>query len=498
MLLFYSCAIASSGDFGTDGIFTTGAGSRADGMAGAFTAVPGDIATVHYNPAGLAYLKKQEMSLLYYPLYESSSFGSAAYGQALLDIGTVAASFSRFAVDGIEGYDVSGAKTAVFGSEQYKAALSYAKKIAGGFSAGANLNIFYSSISKFNYAGVGADIGVLYEPFPFLRAGLMARNIITPVFSMESSLETLPRTYTLGLSAAYTAAGFEFIADCDVSAGETEGFKYRAGIEAGWSGMASLRAGFNGTDITFGAGLSLFDAGFDYAYVSNQYFGRMDRFTLSYAFGMTIDEQKMQRRRAIYNEVRRIVDEKIRIKMKEEADARYNRAYEYYAGGAYEDAMAEAEKALEWKRDHEPSLKMKGILTAKLKEKLGTGVAAANDEHITAGIEFYEKMQYDEAIKQWEMALIKRPGNKAIKSLIQKARYAMQSGAGRPKVPKEQKETADRMYYMAVNSYTAGDLKGAVETWKKALEFNPDDVKIQRDLRKAQAELEELFRRGIE
>jgi cytochrome c-type biogenesis protein CcmH/NrfG len=107
-------------------------------------------------------------------------------------------------------------------------------------------------------------------------------------------------------------------------------------------------------------------------------------------------------------------------------------------------------------------------------------------------------MQYDEAIKQWEQALKSRPGNKAIKSLILTATKAMQTAPVRQQVPKEQKELADRMYYIAVNSYTSGDLKGAIEMWKKVLAIDPEDVKTLRDLRKAQTELEELSRRGIE
>jgi tetratricopeptide (TPR) repeat protein len=501
-MLFYTSAFAAPGDYGTDGIFMTGAGSRPDAMAGAFTAVAEDLSAIHYNPAGLANLPKQEISLLHYPLYESAVYNSIAYGQALLNIGTIAASFFRFSTEDIQGYDPAGSPTSEFSSEQYKASLSYARKISAGFSAGANIDIYYSSMSRFNYAGFGADAGVLYEPFSFLRLGLMMRNVITPSFSMQSGTETLPRLYVLGLMAKYEAADFKFLAAYDVSAGEKESFKDRAGVEINWSGIAAVRAGYSGGEFTFGAGLALYDARFDYAYVSNAQFGRMDRFTLSYAFGMTLDEQKARRRRDIYNEVQKIVDAKIRIKIKEEAEALYSAAYAHYQAGEYEEALAEIEKSLEWKRDHEPSAMMKKILEDKLKEKLksgaGLGVSAANDVYVAAGIEFYEKMQYDEAIKQWEQALKSRPGNKAIRSLIAKAKKEMGAGRGRVRLSGEQKELADRMYYVAVNSYTAGDLKGAVEMWKKVLAINPEDVKTQRDLRKAQAELEELSRRGVE
>ena len=502
LLLFYCSAFAAAGDYGTESVFMTGAGSRPDGMGGAFTAVADDLSAIHYNPAGLVNIKKQEISLLYYPMYESASYSSAAYGQPLLNFGTIGAAFFRFSLDNIEGYDQNDKPTSAFGSEQNKLTLSYGRSIIEGLSAGANISIYYSKMARFNYAGFGADLGLLYTPFPFLSAGLMASNVITPAFSMQSVTETIPRTYTLGLLAKHKIADFEFKAAYDASVGEKEGYKGRAGLEIKWSGIASARAGYTDGEFTFGAGLKLYDTQFDYAYVSNADFGRMDRFTVSYAFGMTIEEQRAQWRRNIYNEVRRIVDEKVRIKILEEANALYSKSYAHYQNAEYEEALADVEKALEWKRDHELSLRMKKILEDKLQEKLsnsaGFVLSDVKDAYVIAGIEFYEKMQYDEAIKQWEQALNGRPGNKAIRALIFTAKKAMESAPKRQQVPKEDREMADRMYYVAVNIYTSGDLKGAVEMWKKVLVIDPEDVKTLRDLRKAQAELEELSRRGIE
>jgi len=495
-------AFAAPGDYGTESVFTAGAGSRADGMAGAFTAVADDLSAIHYNPAGLVNIKKQEVSLLYYPLYEAASFGSVSYGQTLLDFGTIGAGFFIFSVGGMEGYDADDNPTSSFSSGQYRAVVSYARMLTEGLSAGANANIYYSNMSRFNYAGFGLDAGILYQPFSFLRAGFTAKNIIPPSFSMQSVTETLGRTYTLGILGKYKTGDFEFSGAYDIMAGEKEGFKDRAGIEIKWAGAAGVRAGYSDGELTFGAGLYLYDFKFDYAFVSNGYFGRMDRYTLSYAFGMTLEEQKAQRRRNIYNEVRRIVEARLRIKTKEEAETYYRRAYAYYQKQEFEDALTQAEKSLEWKKDYEPSLKMKKILEDKLKEKIKSGESAAlsgdNDRYISAGIELYEKKQYDEAIKQWELALKSRPGNKALASLIAKAKKDRDSGGGTVRLTREQKETADKMYYAAVNKYTEGDLKGAVEIWKKVLAINPDDVKSIRDLRKTQAELEELKRRGIE
>jgi tetratricopeptide (TPR) repeat protein len=501
-LLRFVSAFAYQGDYGTESVFMSGAGSRPDAMAGAFTAVADDLSAIHFNPAGLANIQKQGISLLYYPLYESASYSSIAYGQPLLDFGTIGASFFRFAIGNIQGYDTGDVQTSVFNDEQYKTTLSYARNIGRGLSAGMNFNMFYSNISSSHSLGFGADAAVLYEPFSFLRGGLMIQNMIKPEFSMDSVSEGISRLYILGLLAKYSIAGFRFMASNDMSIGESENFKDRVGVEINWSGIASVRAGYCDGNYSFGAGLALYNVTFDYAYIANEYLGRMDRFTVSYAFGMTIEEQKAQKQKDILNEVRKFVDQKIKIKIKEEADAHYSAAYQHYQKGEYEEALAEAGKSLEWKNDYEPSIKMKKIVEERLKEQLDkvskiryTGV---NEQSVLAGIEFYEKKQYDKAIMQWEMALKARPGNKMLKSLISEAGHAMEAGRDKIELTQSEKDQIEKMYYLAVNSYTAGDLKGAIELWKKVLLINPEDVKTMRDLKKAQTEIEELAKRGIQ
>jgi len=494
LILLSTVLSAYQGDYGTESVFTAGAGAAAEAMGGAYTAAAEDISSVYYNPAGLSFMQRQGVSFLHYPLFEGAMYDFVSYAHPVLDFGVVASSFYRFTSGEIQGYDAEDKMTGTFSVDEYKASVSYARAISPQIRAGLNINVFSTSINDVTGVGFGADAGIVYMPFTWLRAGFTAHNIIKPVLKMDNSDEGVPQRYS---PAGDIRAG----AGADVSLGEAEGIKVKAGCELGWQGYLKARAGYNDGRFSMGGGIGAAGAVVDYAFVTGGYEEAMHRFSVAYNFGLTLKEQKEEARKEMLKEVRKLVEEKINRFAEEKAAFHYRKAYEYYGRGEKEKALNEAEKALEWKDDHAPAVKMKAIIEASIRERLYKEASARgkkrNESSLIKGLEHYMNRQFSRAAAEWEKALETDPANSSLKLYLSKARMEMKkqrSGiAGNLAKSKE----AEKLYYEGINAYTAGELEKALSLWNRVSEIVPEDIRTLRSIEKVKAEIEELRRRGI-
>jgi tetratricopeptide (TPR) repeat protein len=499
-LLFYSAVISYQGDYGTESVFMTGAGAKADAMA-AFTACADDASAVFYNPAGLLFSERQAVSFLHYQLYENAMYNLITYIFPALDIGVLGATLYRFSSGSIDGFSSSDMKLNSFSVNEYKFSFSYARDIINNFYAGMNFNVYTFNLSDLNSTGIGFDAGVLYEPFSFLRVGLMVHNLIKPLFSMKVSNEDLPQRYFMGLLLKNSISDFNLSFTSDFILGERENFKIKSGAEINWKKIIAARAGFDDGRLSYGAGIDIFNFTIDYAYQINNDLGGIHKITLTYSFGLTLKEQKQEKTKKMMAEIKKLAEAKYMEKIKSKAEYYYKIAYELYNQEKYEEALLQTEKALEWYPEYENGIKMKNLLEYKIQEKFknefGLYYKKENKEYVIEGINYYIKKDYENAIYNWQMALKIDPQNETLKKYIEKANFEMNARKKEKKLSTEEKQKAEKIYYEAVNAYTSGNLETAVILWKKVLEINPDDIKTMRNLEKVNAEIEELKKRGI-
>ncbi len=114
---------------------------------------------------------------------------------------------------------------------------------------------------------------------------------------------------------------------------------------------------------------------------------------------------------------------------------------------------------------------------------------AATDDLLRQAAGALQSGNRDEASALASRVLSQDPGNARARSL--------QRQAGEAPAPKKiDQEGVRKLYYYGVEQYLAGDLAGAVGTWKKVLSQEPDHLDAQRSLSRAELELDELRKRG--
>jgi tetratricopeptide (TPR) repeat protein len=173
------------------------------------------------------------------------------------------------------------------------------------------------------------------------------------------------------------------------------------------------------------------------------------------------------------------------------------------------------------------------------REAVARRLEAEDDKVKSRGLAAYKVGKLSEAVRLLDFYLKKNPGDKGAQTVLVKARGrlratveddlkqaadALAAGnrdqasalaaraleldngnaraeqilktAGQAPEKKVDQEAVRKLYYYGVEQYLAGDLAGAVGTWKKVLSQVPDHLDAQRSLARAELELAELKKRG--
>jgi hypothetical protein len=278
-----------------------GVGARALGMGGAFVSIADDATATYWNPAGLVQLESREAMGMH-----ASQFGGvvghdvlgvvaplkSASGRSALGLTLI-----RLAVDDIKitkdakvGEDANGNPIIDPNRVEEKSAydlallLSYARTLGDTWSAGANVKLIRQSLAGEGASfGVGADLGLRYQPMPNLAFGLRLADITTTQLYWDTGRrETVAPTVALGahatreipalqgsLTLGVTAdLSFEDIPDQQFGSGSFSG-NILPGAEYWFRKTVALRVGSEARNFTAGAGVRYKRVGADYAYLAH-------------------------------------------------------------------------------------------------------------------------------------------------------------------------------------------------------------------------------------
>ena len=288
--------------------------ARAGAMGDAMTSLELGVASLYFNPAGMAWTPHR-IELL---ANQNRWIADINYNSYALSFSPMGGRYGVFGMTfvSVDYGEVEG--TMVWWNEQgyidteimnptaFSAGIGYAKFLTNKFSVGGQIKYagqqlgksmtIYgddSLIVKKNLAFATAlDFGTLYRTgFKSLVFGMSVRNFSNEI-KFEKEAFQLPLTFRLGLSMDLMdflpeVSGQSLLLSIDASHPRSYPEQLMVGLQYGWQETLYLRLGYEGNhdenDISFGFGLSRFGLSFDYAYTPYGVFDNVQRMTLRFA-----------------------------------------------------------------------------------------------------------------------------------------------------------------------------------------------------------------------
>jgi tetratricopeptide (TPR) repeat protein len=323
---------------GVENVFSFGAGLRAIGMGGAFTAMSNDATLAYWNPGAMAFNQYKEISIFGTRTIADTYYFSGFYTNPTLNFGTLSIGGLGIFTDGIESYDENAAPvtTADTNYVHYQILISYGYNFDFGLGIGATAKIEQMKITDYKGTGASFDLGAYYNPpvIPWLSLGVVTQDVYGTGIKLEEEYERNTRIYKAGISTNFhfgetdkvrlsLALDTRFYTDNYNPDPGPLMLDFSLGTELAISDMIMIRAGYNEIspqNFTFPIGLSvglgfrMWGLGVDYAvtFEDSEWQGPAEllmRLGISYRIGLSIDEISAKRAEERNNEIKERVRE---------------------------------------------------------------------------------------------------------------------------------------------------------------------------------------------
>ncbi len=319
---------------GVENVFSYGAGLRALGMGGAFTAMENDATLAYWNPGAMAFNQYKEISLFGTRLIADSFYLSAFYSNPTTRFGTLSLGGIGVYTNGIESYDeyaspITDASTDYL---HYQMLLSYGYNFKFGLGLGATAKVEQLRITDYKGTGASFDVGAYYKPprMQWLSLGAVVQDVYGTGIKIADEFEQNTRIYKLGAATNFKmgekkTTRLSFALDgraftdnynpgshtllYDLSIGSELSFNDEFMLRAGYKNF-SLDTAFQNLPLGVTAGLTVRRWGFgiDYAvgFEDPEWQGAAELFMrlgLTYRFGKSMDEKKRIEAQKIRDEI---------------------------------------------------------------------------------------------------------------------------------------------------------------------------------------------------
>ncbi len=462
----------------TKGSFLTmGTGARALGMGSAFCAVTDDADAVYWNPAGLVFLFKPEITGLHISLWEDTLYDSLNYAHPINKIGTFGAGVIRLSTDEIEKRESPLDQAVTFSDTQTAFFLAYGRNIYKTVFGGINLKAINQKIDSYSDTGWGMDVGLLWNVTANFSTGLNLQNALTPILKLKVVEEKYPLNAKFGVAYhlfnVLPRHNNKITLAIDVD--ETEGLttKQHYGLEYWIENRFALRGGYSENNLTGGLGVRYRNFQCDYAFAPHE-LGETHRFSFTARFGISLEEKG------------RRVQQRERKKKKIKAEKCYKEGQKKAKAGSYQEAVNI------WDKEALPWARMGGDekLENKIKERIKESEKEINKEKqaefFSKGMRFIREGDCLRAYRKFKQVLKINP---LYKDAILQAAEAKKRILGAVSLS----EKAKFHFEEGLNSYTTGRYNTTIKEWKKALVLEPEFEGLNNYIEKVKQERERLI-----
>lgn len=281
-------------------------GARAAAMGGAFSGVPGDPFSIHWNPAGLAYAGPvRSVGFFHNEYFQGLGQEALAYSAPARGGGWGLGLNYFYAPKDMErrsGYYEDDPLAPIspsegkFGAYDLAFSAGYGRRLEGGWTLGGSAKVIRQSIDDESGSSTALDLGAL-RSFRWrggeYTAGFAALNL-GPGIKFVSRRYGLPAALKAGLSRRFEGNGA--LAAVEVSKPVDNYPSLSAGMEYPLTGRLALRSGYrwrlHGNELgawsgfSAGAGVAFDGLTFDYAFSPFGALGNSHRFSVNLRFGL--------------------------------------------------------------------------------------------------------------------------------------------------------------------------------------------------------------------
>ena len=275
-------------------VFAIGVGAAPSAMS-AYTAAPGDLWSLTYNPAGLASIPRLNLGVSQIEWFEDTSFSYLGVGLPRGD-GGLALGLAYFDLGGVDPRNEWGTADPTMSPDAYNFGFigGYGFEVPNlcDLSAGISGQVIQANLDDETATAIGVNMGVLYSLMEKqVHLGLAVKNLGTAFKFID---EEDDQTMTFAGGVSYTTLpdqiqNVSFMVGADALMPKDQDMQMAVGGEVWVYNTLALRAGYKSGaemgNVSYGAGFRYSDFQLDYTYADFEDLSATHRISLTMAFG---------------------------------------------------------------------------------------------------------------------------------------------------------------------------------------------------------------------